>query len=145
MITNIHQHRILILDFGSQYAQLIARRVRECGVYCELMHPSVSDEVIKQFNPNGIILSGGPETVVHHHTPRAPKIIFELGWRPGPYFGKQSERADIQNHAANTNRNIFYDLAAVGPRVIEDSFYHSFKKQDTNSNFQANCILVLVS
>lgn len=79
MITDIHQHRILILDFGSQYAQLIARRVRDCGVYCELMHPSVSDEAIKQFNPHGIILSGGPETVIAHDTPRAPHIIFELG------------------------------------------------------------------
>ena len=77
--TNTHHHRILIIDFGSQYAQLIARRVRECGVYCELMRPDVSDETIKKFNPNGIILSGGPETVIEKHTPRAANIIFELG------------------------------------------------------------------
>ncbi len=79
MHTNIHHHRILILDFGSQYAQLIARRVRELGVYCELMHPTVSDEIIKKFNPNGIILSGGPETVIDQSTLRAPDIIFKLG------------------------------------------------------------------
>ena len=70
--------KILIIDFGSQYAQLIARRVRECGVYCELMHPNASFETIRAFAPKGIILSGGPETVREHHTPRAPQIIFEL-------------------------------------------------------------------
>lgn len=76
---SIQQQKILIFDFGSQYAQLIARRVRALGVYCELMHPSVTDDVIKKFNPNGIILSGGPETVIADNTPRAPKIVFELG------------------------------------------------------------------
>jgi len=70
---------ILIIDFGSQYTQLIARRVRSLGVYCELMHPTISDEVIKKFNPQGIILSGGPETVIEKNTVRAPKIIFTLG------------------------------------------------------------------
>lgn len=74
-----HHDRILILDFGSQYAQLIARRVRSFGVYCELMHPSTSEKEIKKFNPKGIILSGGPETVMKKNTLRAPKIIFELG------------------------------------------------------------------
>ncbi|MDP1573880.1 MAG: glutamine-hydrolyzing GMP synthase [Coxiellaceae bacterium] len=79
MSSMIHNYKILIIDFGSQYAQLIARRVRECGVYCELMRPDVSDETIKKFNPDGIILSGGPETVIEKHTPRAANVIFELG------------------------------------------------------------------
>lgn len=79
MTTDIHQQRILILDFGSQYAQLIARRVREIGVYCELMSCDVDEQSIIDFAPQGIILSGGPETVTVDHTLRATEIIFTLG------------------------------------------------------------------
>ena len=68
---DIHSQRILVLDFGCQYTQLIARRVREIGVYCELHPYDMSAEDIVNFNPNGIILSGGPETVTTHDTPRA--------------------------------------------------------------------------
>lgn len=77
--SNIHNHKILILDFGSQYTQLIARRIREIGVYCEIYSCDCSDEEIKNFNPNGIILSGGPESVTEGDTPRAPQSVFELG------------------------------------------------------------------
>ena len=62
---NIHNDKILILDFGSQYTQLIARRIREIGVYCELLPCDVSTHFIEKFKPNGIILSGGPDTVNH--------------------------------------------------------------------------------
>jgi GMP synthase (glutamine-hydrolysing) len=75
---NIHHEKILILDFGSQYSQLIARRVRELGVYCELHPFDVSEDFIRSFSPNGIILSGGPETVTDSFTPRAPLCVFEL-------------------------------------------------------------------
>lgn len=76
---NIHQQCILILDFGSQYVQLIARRVREAGVYCEIHPFDISAEAIKDFAPTGIILSGGPETVTVTDTPRVPDIVFGLG------------------------------------------------------------------
>ncbi|MGN1394274.1 MAG: glutamine-hydrolyzing GMP synthase [Succinivibrionaceae bacterium] len=76
---NIHNEKILILDFGSQVTQLIARRVREIGVYCELWAWDVTEEQIKEFNPNGIILSGGPESVTAENSPRAPKYVFEAG------------------------------------------------------------------
>jgi GMP synthase (glutamine-hydrolysing) len=76
---NIHQHRILILDFGSQYTQLIARRVREIGVYCEIHGHACSDAAIRDFAPQGIILSGGPETVLGDAAPRAADAVFELG------------------------------------------------------------------
>ncbi|NOQ34541.1 MAG: glutamine-hydrolyzing GMP synthase [Methylococcaceae bacterium] len=76
--TNLHSHKILILDFGSQYTQLIARRVRECGVYCEIYSCEASAEEITQFAPKGIILSGGPETVTSDDTPRANQVVFEL-------------------------------------------------------------------
>lgn len=75
----VHHERILILDFGSQYSQLIARRVRELGIYCELHAYDMSSQAIVEFAPIGIILSGGPETVTLTDTPRAPDIVFELG------------------------------------------------------------------
>ena len=76
---NIHAQRILILDFGSQYTQLIARRVRELGVYCEI-HPYNQDEpVLRDFGANGIILSGGPESVHETNSPRAPEWLFDAG------------------------------------------------------------------
>ncbi|KAF3982181.1 MAG: glutamine-hydrolyzing GMP synthase [Methylococcales symbiont of Hymedesmia sp. n. MRB-2018] len=76
---NIHSHKILILDFGSQYTQLIARRIREIGVYCEIFSCECSAEEIQRFSAKGIILSGGPESVTSGSTPRAPQIVFELG------------------------------------------------------------------
>ena len=76
---NIHADKILILDFGSQYTQLIARRVREIGVYSEI-HPWDCDaDFIQSFGARAIILSGGPETVTLADTPRAAGIVFELG------------------------------------------------------------------
>jgi GMP synthase (glutamine-hydrolysing) len=77
-MSEIHQNKILILDFGSQYTQLIARRVREIGVYCELVPYDVNPYFIENFNPNGIILSGGPDTVSQIDSARAPNIIFDL-------------------------------------------------------------------
>lgn len=76
---DIHDHRILILDFGSQYTQLIARRIREAGVYCELRNPEITEAEIKEFNPKGIILSGGPDSTIGVEAPVAPQCIFELG------------------------------------------------------------------
>ena len=61
MTADIHQHRILILDFGSQYTQLIARRVREAGVYSEIYAWDITEADIRAFNPSGIVLSGEPE------------------------------------------------------------------------------------
>jgi GMP synthase (glutamine-hydrolysing) len=93
---DIHNERILILDFGSQYTQLIARRVREIGVYCEIMPFDVAAETIEKFRPNGIILSGGPETVLQESTPRAPEIVFELGCPIlGICYGMQTMAAQL--------------------------------------------------
>lgn len=76
MSHNIHQQRILIIDFGSQYTQLIARRVREAGVYCEIYPFDVPDQAIVDFKAAGIILSGGPESTTLTLTPRAPQAVF---------------------------------------------------------------------
>ncbi len=77
--TNIHADRILILDFGSQYTQLIARRVREAGVYCELHPHDMNVVALRDFAPRGVILSGGPASVTEAETPRVPPEVFELG------------------------------------------------------------------
>lgn len=79
MSADIHAQRILILDFGSQYTQLIARRVREVGVYSEIRAWDVDEAAIRAFAPKGIILSGGPESVAVDASPRAPDCVFELG------------------------------------------------------------------
>ncbi|MAA87325.1 MAG: glutamine-hydrolyzing GMP synthase [Haliea sp.] len=79
MTADIHASRILILDFGSQYTQLIARRVREVGVYSEIRAFDMSESEIREFAPSGVILSGGPESVPSPGSPRAPACVFELG------------------------------------------------------------------
>ena len=78
-MADIHDQRILILDFGSQYTQLIARRVRELGVYSEIHPWDWDDAAIRAFAPRGVILSGGPESVIAETTPRVPQAVFELG------------------------------------------------------------------
>ena len=90
-----HQ-KILILDFGSQYSQLIARCVRESHVYCELHPFDVGDEFIRNFKPAGIILSGGPNSVTADDTPRAPQVVFELGVPVlGICYGMQTMAAQL--------------------------------------------------
>ena len=71
--------KLLILDFGSQYTQLIARRVRELNVYCEILPYDVEVERIIEFSPKAIILSGGPNSVYEEETPKAPEVIFTMG------------------------------------------------------------------
>jgi GMP synthase (glutamine-hydrolysing) len=96
MTVDIHAERILILDFGSQYSQLIARRVRDEGIYCELHPYHVSEAFIRDFKPKGIILSGGPESVLEKTTPRAPEIVFNLGCPVlGICYGMQTMAAQL--------------------------------------------------
>jgi len=70
---------ILIIDFGSQYNQLIARRVRECHVYCQIVPPDIDIEKLKSLNPEGLILSGGPSSIYEKKSPKVDKRIFNLG------------------------------------------------------------------
>ncbi|MBF0470906.1 MAG: glutamine-hydrolyzing GMP synthase [Gammaproteobacteria bacterium] len=79
MTNDIHSQRILILDFGSQYTQLIARRVREAGVYCELHPFDLSEEEISNFQANGIILSGGPESTTGVESPTPHPSVYTQG------------------------------------------------------------------
>ena len=96
MTTDIHADRILILDFGSQYTQLIARRVREAGVYCELYPWDMEEAEIRTFAPKGIILSGGPETTTGDDAPIAQQIVFDLGVPVlGICYGMQTMAAQL--------------------------------------------------
>ncbi|MGH8552152.1 MAG: glutamine-hydrolyzing GMP synthase, partial [Methylococcales bacterium] len=125
--SNIHSQRILILDFGSQTTQLIARRVRECGVYCEIHSHECSDEFIKAFRPRGIILSGGPETVTVNDAPQAPQRIFALGVLIlGICYGMQSTAAQLGGRVEASGKREFgfAQVRALGTcdllRDIED-------------------------
>jgi GMP synthase (glutamine-hydrolysing) len=98
----VRHQRILILDFGAQYSQLIARRVREQQVYCELHPYDVSDAFVREFDPQGIILSGGPASVTEDETPRAPQIVFELGVPVlGICYGMQTMAAQLGGSVEN--------------------------------------------
>ena len=98
------KQKILILDFGSQYSQLIARRVRETNVYCEIHPFDVTAQFINKFSPNGIILSGGPASTTSSETPRAPQIVFELGIPIlGICYGMQTMAAQLGGVVETSN------------------------------------------
>ncbi len=116
MTTDIHAHRVLIIDFGSQYTQLIARRVREIGVYCEIWPYDNCEEQIRAQKPRGIILSGGPETVTEAETPRAPQIVFELGVPVlGICYGMQTMAAQLGGQVESSDKHE-YGYAQVRAR-----------------------------
>ena len=127
MSQNIHDHRILILDFGSQYTQLIARRVRELGVYCEIKPFDLTADEIEAFRPRGIILAGGPESVTQLGGPRAPDGLFDRGIPVlGICYGMQTMAEQLGGRVANSEKREFgyaqVKVRAEGPllRDIKD-------------------------
>jgi len=116
MTTNIHDHRIIIVDFGSQYTQLIARRVREAGVYCEIWPWDNCEDALKAQQPRGIILSGGPETVTGDNPPRAPQLVFDMGVPVlGICYGMQTMAAQLGGEVASSAKHE-YGYAQVRAR-----------------------------
>lgn len=127
MSQNIHDHRILILDFGSQYTQLIARRVREIGVYCEIKPFDLTADEIEEFRPKGVILAGGPESVTELGGPRAPEGLFERGIPVlGICYGMQTMAEQLGGRVASSEKREFgyaqVKVRAEGPllRDIKD-------------------------
>lgn len=102
------KNNILILDFGSQYTQLIARRIRELGVYCEIMPYNVDNAIIDDFCPQGIILSGGPASVCETGTPRTPTRVFELNCPVlGICYGMQTMAHQLGGQVASSSHREF--------------------------------------
>ena len=100
--------RVLILDFGSQVTQLIARRLREAGVYCEIQPFNVSDETIRAFAPKAVILSGGPASVTAAGTPRAPESVFHIGVPVlGICYGQQTMCAQLGGEVESAEHQEF--------------------------------------
>ncbi len=105
---DIHQQKILILDFGSQFTQLIARRVRECGVYCEIYSCDADPASITAFDPRGIILSGGPESVVSAEPHTIPACVFDLQVPVfGICYGMQAMAAHFGAQVASADQSEF--------------------------------------
>jgi GMP synthase (glutamine-hydrolysing) len=126
-MADLHSEKILILDFGSQYTQLIARRVREAHVYCEL-HPFDMDlEAIRAFAPNGIILSGGPKSVYDEGAPAVEEALFELGVPVlGICYGMQLLNRHFGGHVVPAGKREYghADLLSQGqPSPLFDSFF----------------------
>lgn len=115
-MTNIHSDKILIIDFGSQYTQLIARRIREIGVYCELFPYDIDEDFIRNFNPKGIILSGGPDTVTLGQSAKAPKIVFDLNVPIlGICYGMQTMALQLGGYATCADKHE-YGFAQIRAR-----------------------------
>ena len=126
-------YKILILDFGSQYTQLIARRVREIGVFSEVKPSSISTEKILEMNPSGIILSGGPETVTVSSSQKVHKSLLEakipiLGICYGMQtiakeLGGSVVRSDVREfgHAniSNVNHSVLFDSVNFDSNFLE--------------------------
>ncbi|HVP32883.1 MAG TPA: glutamine-hydrolyzing GMP synthase [Steroidobacteraceae bacterium] len=120
---DIHAHRILILDFGAQYTQLIARRVRELGVYCEIHPWDMSDAEVRAFAPRGVILSGGPESVTDRDPPRAAAAVFELGVPVlGICYGMQTMAQQLGGRVAPSSEREFgyAEVTVTGPSRLTD-------------------------
>ena len=108
MNENIHAQKLLILDFGSQYTQLIARRVREAGVYSEILPWDIDDQAIISFKPNGIILSGGPETVTDSVAPTVADAVFAQGVPVlGICYGMQAMAAQLGGSVSTSDKREF--------------------------------------
>ena len=113
--TDIHAHRVLILDFGGQYTQLIARRVRECGVYSEIHPWDMAEEALRAYAPDGVVLSGGPESVNVENPPRVAQAVFELNVPVlGICYGMQAMAAQLGGKVAAASQREF-GYAEISP------------------------------
>ena len=121
---------ILVLDFGSQYTQLIARRVRELDVYSEILPWDINEEKIIKLNPKGIILSGGPNSVTNSFTPRVPQVIFDLNVPLlGICYGMQTLAEQMGGHVVSTDKKEFGHAEL---EIVSDSLLFKNLKRKVN-------------
>src|SRR5437773_8388746 len=124
---------VLIIDFGSQVTQLIARRVREAGVYCEIVPFNHADAALDKAQPKAVILSGGPASVTLSHTPRAPQAVFELGVPVlGICYGQQTMVAQLVGRIEGAHGREFgrATLEVTGQSPLFDNIWAIGAKDD---------------
>ncbi|MEC7765904.1 MAG: glutamine-hydrolyzing GMP synthase [Pseudomonadota bacterium] len=133
---NIHSQKLLILDFGSQYTQLIARRVRELGVYCEIWDYGVDEKHLEKFAPQGMVFSGGPESVHASESPKAPEFLYDFGVPIlGICYGMQAMAEQFGGKVAGSDISEFgfAQVEVTGPNHllsgIEDRFVDNGNSQ----------------
>src|SRR4051795_3623899 len=122
---------ILVVDFGSQVTQLIARRVREAGVYCEIAPFNASEEAFERLQPNGIIFSGGPASVMEAESPRAPQVLFDSGVPLlGICYGQQTLHQQLGGKVVSSDQRefgrAFVDIVASS--ALFDGLWHVGEK-----------------
>ena len=119
--SEIHSERLLVIDFGAQYTQLIARRIREAGVYCEIHPFDVDPGFIRSFGARGVVLSGGPESVTLGATPRVPAAVLALGVPLlGICYGMQALAIQLGGAVESSDRREFghAEVTLVGPSTL---------------------------
>ena len=119
---DIHADRLLILDFGSQYTQLIARRIRECGVYSEIHGWDMSDDDLRAYGASGVVLSGGPESVNLENPPHVSHAVFELDVPVlGICYGMQTMAAELGGKVEQSaHREFGYaEVTPVGSALLD--------------------------
>jgi GMP synthase (glutamine-hydrolysing) len=122
---------ILIVDFGSQVTQLIARRVREAGVYCEIAPFNSAEEAFERLQPKGVIFSGGPSSVLHDESPRAPQALFDSGLPLlGICYGQQTLHQQLGGKVVASDQREFGRafIEIVAPSALFDGLWHVGEK-----------------
>ena len=153
--SRVSDQRILVLDFGSQYAQLIARRVREQQVYCEIVRHDISPERIQEHNPSGLILSGGPSSVYEDGAPTCDDRIFQLGIPVlgicyGMHLTCQALGGNVQSTTtreygrANCSVTAANELFGDLPAESEVWMSHGDQVSEVSDNFSSRKVLVVL-
>jgi GMP synthase (glutamine-hydrolysing) len=130
-MTVSHPESILVVDFGSQVTQLIARRVREAGVYCEIAPSNASEEAFERLRPRGVILSGGPASVTAADSPRAPRIMFDSGVPLlAICYGQQTLHEQLGGKVVTSDQKEFGRafIEIVAPSVLFDGLWNVGEK-----------------
>ena len=122
---------ILVVDFGSQVTQLIARRVREAGVYCEIAPFNASEEAFRRLQPKGVIFSGGPASVMEAQSPRAPQLLFDSGVPLlGICYGQQTLHQQLGGKVVSSDQREFGRafIEIVSESALFDGLWHVGEK-----------------